>query len=94
MIWKPNVTVAAVVEQNGKYLLVEEEPEVGSGLFLNQPADKEQHQADSAKNHGNNPETHGHRGFRPAQRLKMMMDRRGKKNLLTPQFFTYHLDNN
>ena len=38
MIWKPNVTVAAVVEQNGRYLLVEEEPEAGSGLFLNQPA--------------------------------------------------------
>lgn len=38
MIWKPNVTVAAVVEQNGKYLLVEEEPEAGTGLFLNQPA--------------------------------------------------------
>lgn len=38
MIWKPNVTVAAVIEQNGKYLLVEEEPEAGSGLLLNQPA--------------------------------------------------------
>ena len=38
MIWKPNVTVAAVIEQNGKYLLVEEEPEPGTGLFLNQPA--------------------------------------------------------
>ncbi len=38
MIWKPNVTVAIVVEQDGKYLLVEEEPEPGSGLFLNQPA--------------------------------------------------------
>lgn len=38
MIWKPNVTVAAVVEHNGKYLLVEEEPEPGFGLFLNQPA--------------------------------------------------------
>ncbi|SEG11486.1 NUDIX hydrolase [Nitrosomonas ureae] len=38
MIWKPNVTVAVVVEQNGKYLLVEEEPEADSGLFLNQPA--------------------------------------------------------
>jgi len=38
MIWKPNVTVAAVVEHNGKYLLVEEEPEAGAGLFLNQPA--------------------------------------------------------
>ncbi|MBP6058329.1 MAG: NUDIX hydrolase [Nitrosomonas sp.] len=38
MIWKPNVTVAAVIEQDGKYLLVEEEPEAGCGLFLNQPA--------------------------------------------------------
>ncbi|WP_293007062.1 NUDIX hydrolase [Nitrosomonas sp.] len=38
MIWKPNVTVAVVVEQDGKYLLVEEEPETGRGLFLNQPA--------------------------------------------------------
>ncbi|PSJ16287.1 NUDIX hydrolase [Nitrosomonas supralitoralis] len=38
MIWKPNVTVAVVVEQNGRYLLVEEEPEAGCGLFLNQPA--------------------------------------------------------
>lgn len=38
MIWKPNVTVAAIIEQNGKYLLVEEEPEAGSGFFLNQPA--------------------------------------------------------
>ena len=32
------MTVAAVIEQNGKYLLVEEEPEAGTGLFLNQPA--------------------------------------------------------
>lgn len=38
MIWKPNVTVAAVIEKDGKYLLVEEEFEEGSGLFLNQPA--------------------------------------------------------
>ena len=38
MIWKPNVTVATVIEQDGKYLLVEEEPEAGAGLFLNQPA--------------------------------------------------------
>lgn len=37
-IWKPNVTVAAVIEQNGKFLLIEEEPEAGSGLFINQPA--------------------------------------------------------
>ena len=36
MIWKPNVTVAAVVERDGKFLLVEEETE--NGLAFNQPA--------------------------------------------------------
>lgn len=34
--WKPNVTVAAVVERDGRFLLVEEHTE--SGLRLNQPA--------------------------------------------------------
>ena len=35
-VWKPNVTVAAVVERDGRFLLVEEEtPE---GIRLNQPA--------------------------------------------------------
>tara|TARA_R110002073_G_scaffold9242_2_gene47844 strand:- start:1565 stop:2017 length:453 start_codon:yes stop_codon:yes gene_type:complete len=38
MIWKPNATVAAVVEQDGKFLLVEEEPQAGYGVMLNQPA--------------------------------------------------------
>ncbi len=37
MIWKPNVTVAAIIEQNGKFLLVEETPN-GADLRLNQPA--------------------------------------------------------
>lgn len=37
MIWKPNVTVAAVIEQNGKYLLVEEDLQELS-VQLNQPA--------------------------------------------------------
>ena len=37
MIWKPNVTVAAIIEQNGKFLLVEETPD-GVDLRLNQPA--------------------------------------------------------
>lgn len=32
------MTVAAVIERDGKFLLVEEEPEAGSGLFINQPA--------------------------------------------------------
>ena len=36
MIWKPNVTVAAVVERDGKFLLVEEE--TSKGLRYNQPA--------------------------------------------------------
>ncbi|HTP96793.1 MAG TPA: NUDIX hydrolase [Burkholderiales bacterium] len=36
MIWKPNVTVAAVVERNGKFLLVEERTRAGPRL--NQPA--------------------------------------------------------
>jgi 8-oxo-dGTP pyrophosphatase MutT (NUDIX family) len=36
MIWKPNVTVAAIIEQDGKFLLVEEE--TADGLRFNQPA--------------------------------------------------------
>ncbi len=34
--WKPNVTVAAVIEQDGRFLLVEEE--TAEGLMLNNPA--------------------------------------------------------
>jgi ADP-ribose pyrophosphatase YjhB (NUDIX family) len=36
MRWKPNVTVAAVIEQNGRFLLVEED--TPDGLLLNTPA--------------------------------------------------------
>jgi ADP-ribose pyrophosphatase YjhB (NUDIX family) len=36
MIWKPNVVVAAIVERDGKFLLVEEQAE--GALVLNQPA--------------------------------------------------------
>ncbi len=36
MIWKPHVTVAAVIEQDGKFLLVEEETD--DGIRFNQPA--------------------------------------------------------
>lgn len=35
-IWKPSVTVAAVIEERGRFLLVEEE--TVSGVRLNQPA--------------------------------------------------------
>jgi 8-oxo-dGTP pyrophosphatase MutT (NUDIX family) len=35
-VWKPSVTVAAVVERDGRFLLVEEHTE--DGLRLNQPA--------------------------------------------------------
>ena len=34
--WKPNVTVAAVIERDGRYLLVEEE--TAEGIRFNQPA--------------------------------------------------------
>lgn len=36
MVWKPNVTVAAIVERDGHFLLVEESS--GGRLVLNQPA--------------------------------------------------------
>lgn len=36
MIWKPNVTVAAIVQKDGKYLLVEEQ--TSNGILFNQPA--------------------------------------------------------
>ncbi len=36
MIWKPNVTVAAIIERDGKFLLVEEE--TSAGVRCNQPA--------------------------------------------------------
>lgn len=36
MIWKPNVTVAAIIEKDGKFLLVEEE--TADGIMFNQPA--------------------------------------------------------
>lgn len=35
-IWKPNVTVAALIERNGSFLLVEEETD--DGVRFNQPA--------------------------------------------------------
>ncbi|MGV7210896.1 NUDIX hydrolase [Oxalobacteraceae bacterium A2-2] len=35
-IWKPSVTVAAIVERDGKFLLVEEE--TSDGIRINQPA--------------------------------------------------------
>ena len=35
-VWKPNVTVAALIEREGRFLLVEEETE--DGLRFNQPA--------------------------------------------------------
>lgn len=35
-VWKPNVTVAAVIRRDGRFLLVEEETD--AGLCFNQPA--------------------------------------------------------
>jgi 8-oxo-dGTP pyrophosphatase MutT (NUDIX family) len=36
MTWKPSVTVAAIVERDGKFLLVEEQ--TSEGILFNQPA--------------------------------------------------------
>ncbi len=36
MIWKPNTTVAAIIHQDGKFLMVEEE--TAEGMRINQPA--------------------------------------------------------
>src|SRR3569623_500110 len=36
MVWRPNVTVAAVVHRDGRFLLVEEHTDMG--VRLNQPA--------------------------------------------------------
>lgn len=36
MVWKPHVTVAAVIKKNNKFLLVEEQ--TSNGLAFNQPA--------------------------------------------------------
>ncbi len=36
MVWKPHVTVAAVIEKDGRFLLVEETTD--NGLMFNQPA--------------------------------------------------------
>ncbi len=36
MVWKPHVTVASVIEQDGRFLMVEER--AGGKLVLNQPA--------------------------------------------------------
>lgn len=40
-VWKPNTTVAAVIERDGHFLLVEEHTE--AGLRLNQPAGHLEH---------------------------------------------------
>lgn len=39
--WKPNVTVAAVIERDGQFLLVEEQAD--GGVFVNQPAGHLEH---------------------------------------------------
>ena len=38
MTWKPSVTVAAVMERDGRFLLIEEEQEDGGEPVYNQPA--------------------------------------------------------
>ncbi|KZX53396.1 NUDIX hydrolase [Halioglobus sp. HI00S01] len=36
--WPPHVTVATVVEQDGRFLMVEEQDDLAGGLVFNQPA--------------------------------------------------------
>ncbi len=36
--WKPNATVATVIERDGKYLLVEERDKTTGEMVFNQPA--------------------------------------------------------
>jgi len=36
--WPPHVTVATVIERNGRFLLVEERDQLSGGLVFNQPA--------------------------------------------------------
>ena len=36
--WPPHVTVATVVEREGRYLMVEEQDDLAGGLVFNQPA--------------------------------------------------------
>ena len=38
MVWKPNVTVAAVIEQEGRFLMVEEKAPGAKRTVFNQPA--------------------------------------------------------
>jgi 8-oxo-dGTP pyrophosphatase MutT (NUDIX family) len=40
---RPRVTVASVVERDGRFLVVEERPETGAGLVINQPAGHVEH---------------------------------------------------
>lgn len=40
---RPRVTVASVVERDGRFLVVEERPETGSDLVINQPAGHVEH---------------------------------------------------
>ena len=41
MVWKPDVTVAAVIERAGRFLLIEEH--IGDRLVINQPAGHLEH---------------------------------------------------
>ena len=51
--WKPNATVAAVVERDGEFLLVEEHTE--AGVRLNQPAGHWEHGESILTPCGGNP---------------------------------------
>ena len=39
-LWKPNVTVAALMERDGRFLLVEEETDEGRGYSCLKPVER------------------------------------------------------
>src|SRR3990167_8338062 len=69
------------------------DPALRRGSFLSQePRQKIYDQAEGARYRGDDPKTHGDLGLRPAQRLQMMMDRRGKEHLPAQQTLGQKLD--
>ncbi|MEI6542260.1 MAG: NUDIX hydrolase [Methylococcales bacterium] len=78
MVWKPHVTVAAVIERNNRFLLVEEE--TPRGLQLNQPAghfEKDEDLIDAIKREVNE-ETAWH--FEPSDIISLQLWRRNPES--------------
>jgi ADP-ribose pyrophosphatase YjhB (NUDIX family) len=77
MVWKPHVTVAAIIEQDNRFLLVEEE--TPRGLQFNQPAGHFEENEDliAAVKREVNEETAWH--FEPEHLISVQLWRRNPK---------------